>query len=106
VDILRAAATTDRYGNEVRDWNAATVTADVPAWIEPAAQATASTEDTNDRDRLTAQWLLIVAAGTDLTGLDRVVYNGATFEVDGPPRTARNLRGSHHIEARLKVVTG
>jgi hypothetical protein len=101
VTIVRAGTTTDRYGNEVRDWNNATRT-DTPAWIE---QQRAS-EDDDDRAQLTSSWLLVVPATVQLAGLDRIEYNGETFEVVGPPNVVRTPTGPHHIEAVLSWVTG
>lgn len=101
VTIVRAGTTTDRYGNEVRDWANATRTS-APAWIEQQKP----TEDTNDRDQLASTWLLILPATVDVNGNDRIEHNGETFEVVGPPTVVHNMRGPHHIEAQLSWVRG
>lgn len=101
VTIVKAGEKTDRYGNTVKDWATATRT-DTRAWIEQRSR----NEDTDDRDQLTSTWLLVVPLGNDLDGLDRVEYNGDTFEVVGPPDVVHTPAGPHHIEATLRWLVG
>ncbi len=49
-------------------------------------------------------WTLVVPAGADLEGSDRVEWGGRVFEVVGPPVRARSPRGEHHLEAKLRLV--
>jgi len=101
VTVVRAAVTRDRYGNAGTDWDTATRT-DTPAWIEP----TGASENDDQRSGQRAVWRLIVPVGVDITGRDRIEYQGETFEIDGPPLTLRTPRGPHHVEAVLRWVEG
>lgn len=101
VTIRRAGSSTDRYGATVKDWATAT-DAVVDGWV---AQ-TSALEVTDTREAQVSSWTLYVPEGTDLLGGDRVLWDGITFEVDGPPNRAWTPRGEHHVEARLKLVEG
>lgn len=107
VDVEHPARTTDRYGNEVDDWTASTHT-DVQAWLQQNTGA----EDTDQRDAQIGEWLMIcnpyTADGDPLTvhGSARVHWNGADFEVIGPPGPAYEPSELHHYEIRLKTVEG
>lgn len=61
------------------------------------------TENLNDRDTQLAGYLLFLPPEAVLDGHDRVVVDGVTYEVDGPPLKQSTPRGVHHIEARLKT---
>jgi hypothetical protein len=52
----------------------------------------------------TEQWLLVLAAGTQLTTFDRVVVNGESFELDGPPWPVRHpiTGAASHVECTVK----
>lgn len=67
-------------------------------------EQTAEDEQVVDRDTLRTDWLLILPPEAQISGRDRVVADGVTFEVVGPPAVQRTPRGPHHIEARLTVV--
>ncbi|WP_327162107.1 hypothetical protein [Streptomyces zaomyceticus] len=107
VEVETPGTTTDRYGNTVADWTAST-RADVAGWL----QQNTGREDTDQRDAQIGEWLLIcnpvTTAGGPLTvhGRDRVHWNGAQFEVIGPPGPAYVPTELHHYEIRLKTVEG
>ena len=101
VTLVRAGATTDRYGGTVKDWATATSTA-AKGWV---AQRTAS-EVLDGREAQVSGWVLFVGPDQDVIGLDRVEWAGQTFEVDGPVLPAYTPRGLHHIEVPLKQVAG
>lgn len=111
VTILRPATTTDRYGDQV-----ATLTG-ARRWTSPARVVqTDRAENSTGRRVLTAQhetrqaritdWLCYLPAGTDVTALDRIVWNGLTFEVRGVPNRAPDRRSEHHVECDLTRVDG
>ena len=91
----------DAYGNTVPDWDAATSTA-IRCRVEQASRDETSDET---RDALVSTWRLY-ANETGITGRDRVVALGLTFEVDGPPALVADGAGTHHLEATLRVVGG
>ena len=105
VVIVRAATTTDRYGNTVSDWEDTTRTT-VDGWV---AQ-TGTDEGVGDRQHVTSTWAVFLPAGTDLEPGDRVEWQGDTFEVHGRPnrarRAGRTRGGVHHVEAELRTVEG
>jgi hypothetical protein len=89
----------DDYGNPVVVWDE--VTDDVPCRLVE----TGGEELDDDRTSVTRTGTLFVQAGTDLSVLDRVTVNGATWEVFGPPISPQNSVGVHHIEAPVRLVT-
>lgn len=107
VEVETPGRKTDRYGNEVDDWSAST-RAPVQGWM----QQNTGTEDTEQRNAQIGEWLLLcnpwTTDGDPLTvhGADRVHWNGAVFEVIGPPGPAYEPAALHHYEIRLKTVEG
>lgn len=104
VTVVHAGTTTDAYGNQTKDWTAATRTA-VRGWVSQ----TSGNEVLDGREAEVSEWAVYLPAGTVVTGGDRVEWAdlpAVTFEVDGPPNPARTPRGPHHVEARVKVVEG
>lgn len=107
VEVEHPGRTTDRYGNEIVDWSASTKAA-AAAWLQQNTGA----EDTDQRDAQIGEWLMLcnpwAADGAPLTvyGADRVHWNGAVFEVIGPPGPAYEPAELHHYEIRLTTVEG
>ena len=101
VTRLRAPVTVDSHGNEVRNWSTAT-SVTMNGWLAQRIRD----ENNDNRDARISDWHLTVPTGSDITALDRVVIDGQTFELDGPPNTAWTPRGPHHIECSLRVVEG
>ncbi|MGE3835249.1 MAG: hypothetical protein AB7H43_10730 [Acidimicrobiia bacterium] len=85
------------YGVAADQWDAGT---SHRARLE---QATGS-ESTVDQDVQASDWRLFLDAGVAIGGRDRVVADGVTYEVVGPPLIQRTPRGPHHVEATLRVV--
>ena len=84
VTILTAPREDDEYGRDIPDWDNATAT-EASARIQPTAEA----ESLIDRDEQTADLLAYLPPGTALSGRDRMLVGGATFELVGPPRRWR-----------------
>lgn len=101
VTILYPGTTTDRYGNETKDWTTAT-TVTSKGWVARQNQS----ENLQGREAEVSDWLLYLPADVMVDGGDRVQWGTYLFEVSGPPNTAWSPRGPHHIEAPLQVVTG
>lgn len=96
----RVAGTPDRYGN------------DTPTYAEPGLPLAAWLEQTQAReitvgaDTAISDWLLGLPSNPDLAHRDRVLADGATYEVVGRPELQRQPGGSvHHVEARLRLIT-
>ncbi len=107
VVIIRAPFVVDRYGNETseRDWSAATRTIVRRVSVQPAE----SVEAEGDRQSVTTGLRLITRRGVDIDAVpgDRVeVAPGRVLDVDGD--VARWTVGGrlHHVEVRLKEVSG
>lgn len=101
VTRLRAAEVTDPYGSTVKDWgNATSITG--KGWLAQRSRS----EDLVNREAQISDWHLTVFPDFDVVGGDRVVVDGQTFEVDGPPWPAWTPRGLHHRELSLTVVEG
>ncbi len=107
VTVVRAADTTDRYGNTVPDWDAAVEFEIGPLAVQPSTQS-----ETNDalRDATVTGWRVFSAPGTDpdVRATDRLKWQGGTYEVTGeigrwthPPTGA-----THHVEFLIQKVTG
>lgn len=101
VTVLTAGSTTDRYGNTVPDWTAAT-TSTTKAWLSQRSRS----EDEINRDAQVATWVAFLPADTTISGHSRLRWSGITFEIVGPPLPAYTPRGLHHYEADLRVVEG
>lgn len=101
VTILTPSTDTDRYNDAVKDWGDATETG-VKGWVSQRTQ----TEDHDQREAQVSGWILYLHPDASITGKDRIVWEGITFEVDGPPNPAWTPRGEHHLEVPLRVVTG
>ena len=103
---LRAPFKTDRYGNTSteRDWPNATSSPLTNISIQPDD----SNESAGDSHQVITGWRLISARGidVDLLPTDRVAYDGMTLEVDGEVGRYRLGGRVHHVEARLRRVTG
>lgn len=108
VQILKPAVVTDRYGNEVLDYENGTPV-DVERLV--SVQPTTQTEDTDARLMVVNGWRLITPAGVDipLAEVDRVLFNGREVEVAGNvlrwphPVVPGKV---HHVEADLTLVRG
>lgn len=90
----------DRYGNAT-----ATFSGDdeaVKGWLSQ----TSRTENLDGREAQIEETVLFLAAGSDVTGVDRVTIDSVSYMVDGPPRRAWTPRGEHHVELTLRQVTG
>lgn len=101
VTVVNPRIGADRYGNEIKDWYAASRTA-TKAWV---AQRSA-TEDRDGREALVTDWMVVLPPEVDVSGLSRLEWDGRTFELDGEPRPAYTRRGLHHWEATVRIVEG
>jgi hypothetical protein len=95
---LRDTTARDTHGNEIRAQDGDDV--DVPARVIPRA----SLERLDSRDVLEGTYLVIVAADTDVTGVDVFDWNGQRFRIDGPPRILD--AGIPHLELDATVISG
>lgn len=99
IDLLAPATSIDAYGNTVREYATTTT---VRGWLHRIA----ASDDLINRDAEIGDWILVLPAGTTITGDYRVQVDDVTYEIVGAVYTAHTPTGPHHIEARLKVVDG
>lgn len=104
VTVVRAPLVSDPYGGSERDWANATRTILPGVDVQPAESA----ETLGDRQTVITGWQMRTQPGVDadIVATDRVEYDATTLMVDG--EVGRYVRDSrvHHIEVRLKRVTG
>jgi hypothetical protein len=106
VSLLHPGVMVDRYGASVPDWNNPTTTP-LKAWISQRGRS----EDTAaGRRAYIGDWVCYLFPEASPTAGDRIVWDGPTFEVDGPPLPAYVPRGGvpslHHWELTIKLVEG
>lgn len=106
VTLVSAPLKVDKYGNATseRDWTKAQRTPVTGVMVQPDS----SSETEGDRPAAITGWRLITPKGKDFPALatDRVEWDGLTLEVDGEVGRWRIGGRLHHVEARLKKVTG
>jgi len=97
---IRPGSRTDSHGNTLADWTTAT-SLTFAGWVEQQQ----ATEDDEHRDALTTG-LRLITNELDLTGYDRIAWNGDTYDIDGPPAAVATPAGTHHLEVRLVHTEG
>lgn len=105
VTVVRAAVVEDAYGNDVKDWAAASR----ETLRGRVAQRTRE-EDYDGGERVIAEWVVYLPPGADVTAQDRVEWSDGvddlTFEVRGRPHRAFDRHREHHVELLCKQVEG
>lgn len=103
VTVVSAPLVDDGYGNQVLDWPNATETAVAGCRVQPER----GSEYTVDREAVATRWRLFGPDGMDLEATDRIVHQGATYEVEGSVERWPSPTGAlAHVEARLVRVEG
>lgn len=87
----------DGYGNPQPVWEDAGV---LPAFVQPLS----GSEVESGADTQTTAYRGFLPPFSDVDGTARLVVDGVTYEVVGPPLRHRTPRGDHHVEVRLEVV--
>ena len=98
--VINPGSTTDRNGNVLLDWANPTSEIDTAGWLQDIT----GSEVQGGRDTLVSTHTLYLPPDTLINGQSRVVLDGLTFEVTGPPKTARTPEGPHHLELSLRLV--
>lgn len=97
---LRAPLVSAGYGNQARDWSAATSTTFLVHWSTKTV-----TEQVGDEARTTTRVKVFGGPDLDLEPSDRVTFGGATYELDGQPMLSYRLGQLHHVRAMLRRIT-
>lgn len=101
-------------GADVKFWDDVTIVSpeggssggsDGGVTVRGTLQNTSRTE--SEGEFSTTDWLLLLPKGTAINMEDRVLVNGAEFEVQGEPYEFTNdltINMPHHVEANLKIT--
>ena len=103
--LTQAVVVQTRVEGAENDFGNPTVTWTDTEYLGRLEQSTGR-EHNDSRAAQVGEWLLFLLADAVIDGNSRVVADGLTFEVIGPPAVQRTTRGEHHIEARLRHVEG
>jgi hypothetical protein len=106
-DLLRQSVTLLRTTSHERDSiGGATVDATTSTTVLGYLEPRSSSEDLLDRNTQIGDWLLVLPAGTDVIGWDRVTSGGRTFDILGPPRGYYDVSAGteDHFELDLREV--
>jgi hypothetical protein len=100
VVILRGKPAQDRYGSRLSFDDPDRIT--TVGFLQPGKAA----ERVGGRDTQSADAVVVLPAGTDVTGRDRLEIGGHTWHALGPPTRAvrAGQPGVHHIEVELRYV--
>lgn len=96
----RSVDDTDQYGNDVQSLAAVEI---VGGYIEQ----TEAVEVVIDRETYVTTHLVMIEAGVNIDGADRVIDDdGIAYEIVGPPHSVRNPRTRRvsHVECRARVA--
>ena len=96
---VRAPLVSAGYGNQQRDWTAATSTTFVVHWSAKAEQ-----EVVGDEARTVSRAKILGGPDLDLEPTDRVLFGGITYEVDGDVMLSFQRGQLHHVRAFLRRV--
>lgn len=77
--LHRPSSTSDDFGNPTYDWDAATTTDVSGCSVQPLV----GQEVTVGRETVVSRWQVWAPSDTGVSSVDRVVFNGDTYEVDG-----------------------
>lgn len=97
---LRAPLVSGGYGNQARDWDAAT---SVDFTVRTSFKSV--TEVVGDEAHTVTQLHIFGGPDLDLEATDRIVYRGDTYEVAGEVMTSVDGLGRlHHVRARTRRI--
>jgi hypothetical protein len=98
---------TDARDQTIPSWSPEDVTdTEITAWIQPSGDPGRASEPiTTKRDALIHQFILATNE-LGISGRDRIVWNGATYTVDGHPGRVPTPRGPDHAEMTIRRVEG
>lgn len=99
VTVVHAALVTGYGGQLVRDWDNATQTA-----VSAAVQPSTTREYTSGQEVVVSALRVHVPPGTSVEAVDRVVWGGDTYWIDGAPELHFMQGTSDHVEFTMRLV--
>lgn len=100
VTIITAGVATDRYDDDVADWENPASEIETAGWLVQ----TSTTESVGDRDVVVTGWKLYLGSDETISAANRISANDLIYEVDGEPLLAQTPAGPHHYEIELREV--
>jgi hypothetical protein len=100
ISRLRAPLVSTGYGNQKRDWAAATSTDFVVHWSTKTV-----TEVVGDEPKTFTRAKVFGGPDLDLLATDRVLFRGDTYELDGEVMESFRQGQLHHVRAMLRKST-
>lgn len=85
VTVVRAGLAADGYGNQVRDWSAATRTEYEGCAVAQGAKGGATENLTDDRNVIISDLIVFMPPGADVLATDRLEVRARVYEVVGEP---------------------
>lgn len=104
ITIRRAGSKAADYGNQTElDWSDGAISDRelTGCSVEPAP----APEDTRERDNVAVRWIVRAPGNPDVTALDRAVYDGDVYDIDGQPEHWPH-RPLEHTVINLRRSTG
>lgn len=99
ITVQRAPLISGGYGNQTRDWTAATGTDYLVHW-----SAQSVTEVVGDKPQTFTRGKIFGGPDLDVEATDRVVFAGETYEVDGDVMRSYRLGQLHHVRVFVKRI--
>lgn len=99
ITVQRAPLTSGGYGNQARDWTAATSTDFLVHW-----SAQSVTEVVGDKPQTVTRGKIFGGPDLDVEATDRIVFAGETYEVDGDVMRSYRLGQLHHVRVFVKRI--
>lgn len=96
---LRAPLVSAGYGNQARDWTAATSTTFLVHWSARSEQ-----EVVGDEARTVSRVKILGDPDLDLEPTDKILFGGDTYEVDGEIMRSFRRGQLHHLRAFLRRI--
>ena len=101
VTVVRAARVQDRYGTETLDWDTTTETQTLGY-----LQSHKDSEDNIGRTQAVTDAVVFLPVDVDVLATDRLLIDGGTWFVNGPPQMVYRIATPHHQVADVSEVTG
>jgi hypothetical protein len=99
IAVQRAPLTSGGYGNQARNWSAATSADYLVHW-----SAQSVTEVVGDKAQTVTRGKIFGGPDLDIEATDRVVFAGDTYEVDGDVMRSYRLGQLHHVRVFVKRI--
>lgn len=101
ITVVVPAWTEDRYGNREKDWTNATRFTTAGRMAQRSRTEIRGHQETDVTD-----WICYLGPDAAVGPLDRLEWNGNTYEIAGQPNYAYGRHSLHHVEVPCDRVEG